>query len=224
MSTANSLSFLPENYLINKAKRRANLLCASLFFIVVAFIGMAYLLNSRSLRKIELQHAAVQRQYADAANRINQVKQLQQKQQVISQQAELASSLLEKVPRSNLLAEVTNSLPPGVSLVDLTMQSRERQAASSPPQAANSATNSSAVKKPADPPVKLYDVSIDLTGIAADDVQVAQFIRNLSGSKLFKEVNLVVVEQDKIGDDPVRKFQLNMMINPAADLQQDGAK
>ena len=50
---------------------------------------------------------------------IEEVKDLQQKQEIMARQAELASSLLEKVPRSNLLAEITNSLPNGVSLIDL---------------------------------------------------------------------------------------------------------
>ncbi len=49
---------------------------------------------------------------------------------------ELAATLLEKVPRSNLLAEFTNSLPPGVSLIDLALESRERAA---PPQRAQTA-------------------------------------------------------------------------------------
>jgi Tfp pilus assembly protein PilN len=221
MSTAQPLSFLPESYLVNKSRRRANLICAALFLIVVGGIGSAYVLTNRSLHNIEREHDQVQRQYADAANRIEQVKQLQQKEQVISRQAELASSLLEKVPRSNLLAEITNALPPGASLVDLSMTSTVRPAP--PPPAALPGASVTAPKE-IEPQPKLYDVSINLTGVAADDVQVAQFIRNLSGSKMLRDVNLVVVDQDKIGDDTVRKFQLNMMINPTADLQQEGAR
>jgi Tfp pilus assembly protein PilN len=221
MSTANPLSFLPDNYLVEKSRRRANLICASLFLVVVAAIGSAYALTNRSLRNIEREHDVVQRQYADAANRIEQVKQLQQKEQVISRQAELASSLLEKVPRSNLLAEITNALPPGASLVDLSMTSSARPAP--PPPAVVPGAPIGAPKQTVPQP-KLYDVSLNLTGVAADDVQVAQFIRNLSSSKMLRDVNLVVVDQDKIGDDQVRKFQLNMMINPTADLQQEGTR
>jgi Tfp pilus assembly protein PilN len=221
MSTVNPLSFLPDNYLVNKSRRRANLICAGLFLIVVVAIGAAYALTNRSLHNIEREHDAVQRQYADAANRIEQVKQLEQKQQIISRQAELAASLLEKVPRSNLLAEITNALPPGVSLVDLSLASRDRPAPPPPPRDPDATVGS---EKKNEPQPKLYDISLNLTGVAADDVQVAQFIRNLSSSKLLKDVNLVVVDQDKIGDDPIRKFQLNMMINPNADLQGEATR
>lgn len=220
MSTASPFSFLPDNYLANKRARRANLICAGLFVVVFLAIAVAYVLSTRALHRIEVQHATVQKQYADAAVRIEQVKDLQQKQEVISHQAELASSLLEKVPRSNLLAEITNSLPPGVSLVELTLESKERPAPPAPPPAPGSTSaNSSKTKKAAEPPPKLYDVTVTLTGVAPDDVQVAQFIRNLSLSPLLQDVNLVVVDQGKMGDDPVRRFQLKMMINPSADLQ-----
>jgi Tfp pilus assembly protein PilN len=221
MSTANAMSFLPENYLAEKAARRTNLICASLFFVVVIAILAAYALSNRSLRSIEKQHDVVQQQYAEAAQRIDQVKQLQTKQQLMSQQAALASSLLEKVPRSNLLAEITNSLPDGVSLVDMKLVSKERTInPPAPPAGAN--TNGVPPKPPA--PTKVTDVSIDVSGVAGDDGQVAQFIRNLTGSKLLKDVNLVVVDESKIGSDTVRRFQLNMMINPDANLLQEGNK
>ncbi|HWB53589.1 MAG TPA: PilN domain-containing protein [Tepidisphaeraceae bacterium] len=224
MSTANPLSFLPENYLADKAKRRANLICASLFFVVVVAIGSALALANRSLAKIERQHQAVQKQYNDAAKRIEQVKQLQDKQQIMSHQAELAASLLERVPRSNLLAEITNALPTGVSLVDLTMTSKVRHQAAEPEKTPMQLRKEQKQDKAKGPEPKLYDVTIKLTGVAGDDVEVAQFIRNLSSSKLLQDVNLVVVNESKMGGDPVRKFELDMMINPNADLQGEGLK
>ena len=53
---------------------------------------------------------------AQAARPIEQFQKLQEKQRTMAMQAELTSSLIEKVPRSFLLAELTNSLPTGVSL------------------------------------------------------------------------------------------------------------
>jgi Tfp pilus assembly protein PilN len=222
MSTANPMSFLPENYLANKAKRRTNFICASLFIIVIVAIGSALALATRSLHIIEQHHTVVQRQYTEAAKRIEQVKLLQEKQQIMSRQAELAASLLERVPRSNLLAEITNALPTGVSLVDLSMDSKVRPKPAEPVLTPNELRK--AQKEPKGPEPKLYDVTIKLTGVAGDDVEVAQFIRNLSSSKLLQDVNLVVVNEAKMGSDPVRKFQLRMMINPAADLQAEGLK
>lgn len=222
MSTANPMSFLPENYLAEKSKRRANLICAGLFLVVVFAIAAALGLANRSLRQIQLQHDAVQKDYTRAATRIDQVKVLQQQQEIMAHQADLASSLLEKVPRSNLLAEITNALPNGVSLIDLTLDSRERPKAPAP--AIGQPIKPGDAKKVKPPEPKLYDVTIKLTGVAGDDGEVAQFIRNLSASKMLSDVNLVVVDQNKMGDDVVRKFELRMIINPNADLQLGATK
>ena len=222
MSSSDKVSFLPDDYLANKQKHRANMICAALFVIVVTAIAAAIALSQRSLRQIESEHASIEKQYDEAAKRIDQVKQLQQTQQAISHEAELASSLLEKVPRSNLLAVIANSLPTGVSLIDLTLDSKARPVKQPEVNQIPSQQKKEAQKqKESIPQPKLYDVTVKLTGVAADDVQVAQFIRNLSSSRLLQDVNLVVVEQAKMSQDDVRKFELEMMINPSADLQAD---
>ena len=49
-------------------------------------------------------------------------------------------------------------------------------------------------------------------------MQVAQFINKLSRSKLLKDVNLDIIDQYAVDADTVRKFQLNMMLNPDASI------
>ena len=78
---------------------------------------------------------------AQAARPIEQFQKLQEKQRTMAMQAELTSSLIEKVPRSFLLAEMTNSLPTGVSLVDLVLDSRKKVVA--PPAAPKSCSRRS---------------------------------------------------------------------------------
>ena len=62
------------------------------------------------------------------AQRIRQADMMQEKQRTMARQAELAASLLEKVPRSFILAEITNAMPPGVSLIDFNLESKLRNA------------------------------------------------------------------------------------------------
>src|SRR5205085_8190197 len=104
-------------------------------------------------------------------------------------QAEQTASLLEKVTRSHVLAEVTNSLPTGVSLLDLSMDSKERTAP--PPPVAKTMyqqkVNEIAAEKravEAMTEIKHFDVTLKVTGVAMTDVQVAQFINKLSRSNL----------------------------------------
>jgi Tfp pilus assembly protein PilN len=224
MSSPNQLSFLPDDYMERKAQRRTNVICASLFTIVLAAIASAFYVSDKALAVVEKQHAEIEKQFADAAKKIEQKKQMQEKQRLVAHQAELTASLLEKVPRSNLLAELTNSLPTGVSLLDMTMDSH--LIAPPPPPPAKTVYEEkqnqiAAEKHAAEAAVqpKKFDVSIKLTGVATNDGQVAEFIKKLSKSTLLKDVNLVVVDEFLLEKEPVRKFQLEMSLNPTAEVK-----
>src|SRR5213080_5044386 len=134
MAAPNELSFLPDDYLERKARRRTNAICAVLFCVVISSIGGAFTVTERSMREIEKQYSDIERSYTDAAKRIEQVEQMQEKQRTMAHQAELTASLLEKVPRSLILAKITNALPAGCSLTDFVLLSTTKR---------NSAANTS---------------------------------------------------------------------------------
>jgi Tfp pilus assembly protein PilN len=239
MSAPNQLSFLPDDYLERKAQRRANVICATLFVIVVGAIGSAFKLAEDSLKDVERRHADVETQYADAAKRIEQVQQMQEKQRTMARQAELTAQLLERVPRSFVLAEVTNALPEGVSLIDLALDSKVRRPVSVPNPSANTsfeqrrqAAAAAAGQKAQQPEQQAvqYDVTIKVVGMAYTDVQVAKFIANLNRSDMLQDVNLVVTDQfnpdskqrDPNKDDPgadMRKFEITLSLRPDAEVK-----
>jgi Tfp pilus assembly protein PilN len=227
MTSPNELSFLPEDYLAKKARRRANILCGALSVVVMGTIGSAFALSERSMRGLDAELADVDARYAEAAGRIEAVKKMHAKQRQIVQQAELAAALVERVPRSNVLATFTNSLPPGVSLLDLAMESKARVPAAAAAGTAfdnRAAALMAAQKKPAAAEAPKQDVFLRLTGVADNDVQVGEFIARLTRSPLLKDVNLVV--SDSLGKEKstLRRFQLEMMVNPAADVTDLGEK
>jgi Tfp pilus assembly protein PilN len=231
LGAPNELSFLPDDYLERKQRRRTNAICAVLFCVVIAGIGGAFTVTERSMREIEKQYTDVEQQYTEAAKRIDQVQQMQQKQQTMAHQAELTASLLEKVPRSFILAEITNGIPQGVSLLDFAMASTvsTKTPAAAPKTAfearqaeINAAANGgSAVNSMATAQVKNYDVTMKITGVAPNDGQVAQFISKLDKSTMFDDVNLVFTDEFKDGNDnatKMRKFQIEMTLNPEAKI------
>ena len=236
MSGPNQLSFLPDDYLERKARRRANVLCALGAMLVLGCAGTVFWYTEKLTAAVEKRFAEVDAKYAEAAKRIEKVNQMRAQQQQVVRRAELAASLVEKVPRSNVLAEFTNSLPQGLSLLSLNMESREKTTSAAGPMTAFEAKRAALEGRTgAQAPVtaKVYDVSIRLEGVASTDVQVAQFIAKLNRSPLFKDVNLVVSEEFKPGqqgyqaaadarnrgpEETLRKFQIEMMLNPAAEV------
>jgi hypothetical protein len=244
MSNApNQLSFLPDDYLERKAQRRSNALCAGLFLIVMLGMGSAFALTDRSLRGIEGDYARVDKEFNEAAVRIQQVQQMQDKQRRMAYQADLTASLLEKVPRSYLVAEVTNSMPPGVSLLDFALDSKVKSVAQGEQQtqAAFQKKKAAAAAKPGEaskpePPKfqpKALETTLKVSGVADTDVQVAQFINRLSRSRVLHDVNLLISEEYKATDkdektakdaQALRRFVIEMSLDPTATVQPNEAK
>src|SRR5947199_1319143 len=179
MQAPNDLSFLPDDYLENKAQRRANVICAILFLVTMVTIGMAFTTGERSLREMEQRHTTKYQEVTTAAKRIEQFKELQEKQRTMAHQAELTASLLEKVPRSLILAKITNALPTSCSLTEFALESKKRSAgAAAAPgpkpafQTKGAPGQGNIVGQVAD--AKVYDVALKIAGLAPTDVQVAE--------------------------------------------------
>jgi len=229
MNSPSELSFLPDDYLENKAQRRANVICAVLFLVTMVSIGFAFTTSERSLHAVEQDHERIEKDFTEAARRIEQVQDMQEKQRTMAHQAELTASLLEKVPRSLILAKVTNALPSGVSLTDFVLVSTKRASASAAPRTAfeAKASQTSVVSQVAQ--AKTYDVALKITGLAPTDVQVGELLRKLKGVPLFRDVNLIISDWEQTGkkatanDQLYRRFQVEMMLDPTADAQVEAA-
>jgi hypothetical protein len=158
---------------------------------------------------------------------------MHEQQREVVHHAELAASLVERVPRSNMLAEITNALPVGVSLIDLSMVSTPR-AGSAPQPTSSFAQHKAEIDKQNDAlglgtKPSEFDIKLKFTGVARDDVQVAQLISRLSHNGMFRDVNLIVsdnfseqqpgVLKEKV--ENLRRWQMEMMINPQAEVREE---
>ena len=225
--------FLPDDYIELKTQRRTNLLWALVFLVVAGGIGWAYFIAQDKIRKAEAANYEANQDFAAAAEPIQQFKRLQAEQARLNEKAELVGSLIERVNRSNILAVLTNSLPPRVFLTDLdlsgkprvsaaaTMTKYERAKANAAKTSADKAAQkpgAAAAGEPAEP--VLFDVIIKVTGLAMSDRQVADYMTNLQRSPLFKEVNFVMAREFIYQDRPLREFELQLQLDPMADSRK----
>jgi hypothetical protein len=229
MSSPNQLSFLPDDYLEVKRQRRTNVICATLFLVIMSGIIGVFTKFEKDLRAAEKEHEDTVKEYAEAATKIQQHNQMKEKYQRLNSQAELTASLVEKVPRSRLLADLTNAKPAGVSFKEVSLDSKLRSSSSSNNSAAGKsqfelkraameAANGAAKPAAPVPQAKNYDVTVKVTGRADNDVQVAQFMARLNQSELVQDVNLVVSDEEVVNETRMRQFQIEMQINPNAEV------
>jgi len=225
MSTIN---LLPEDYLQRRWQSRANTLCAMLFAVVMAGVGMAALVSEQSLRNTRQIRDKVNSSYAEAAKMLTEMQKLEATKRQMTALAKSTASLLERVPRSYVLAMVAQALPEHCSLVKVELKPNLKKLVAKASRGPKG-SKFEAVKKKQQGPRSTERIQppmmLVVTGHAATDVQVASFIKNLHGNPLLSSVDYNF-SQDKAlkstrPDSPkirVREFKVTMELRPNVDV------
>lgn len=219
---ANS-SFLPEDYLENKLQRRINLISLTLFVVVMGAVVGTFLYSNRLGSDVQQLQHDVNAQFEEAARRLEQLAQLQQRKKRMIRKAHITASLLECVPRSLVLSELVNAMPPTLGLLELHLTSKKLNVAVARPRTRLEAEQAKRDRKRAEiaaPPVDATRVTIQLVGAAPTDVHISEFMTNLGQNKLFADLNFIYVESKTIDSQLLRKFSIEMTLNQDLDIQQ----
>ena len=214
MSELNDHSFLPDDYVVRRARARANRLCGSLLLVTILSVAGAFTYAQNTLKSLKEQHTAINDQYRQEAERLKRLDTLQKQQAELARRAKLAEALIEKVPRTEVLDSMKSNLPAGMSLVEVVINSRVKAIAKTPEQILAEKQNRGK-KTPAaiaEVKPKLYDVTLKIVGMAYTDMQVADYINSLSSSPYFDDVNLLVSRQILYQEQPVRRFEVEMVV------------
>ncbi len=212
MSTIN---LLPDDYLQRRRQHRGNMICAVLFGVVIISICGAAVVSEQSTRRTRQVCDRMSASYADAAKLIDEVHQLEKQKANMLDKAKRSASLMERMPRSYLLAMLTNALPDGASLKSVRMAIQVVGEA----ETGKVKTKAAAVKASAAPKAPQLAVTLSITGKAATDVQVARFIARLAAHPLTQVVDLSYSKESRDPQDKgTREFQLSVILKPDADV------
>jgi len=211
-----NINFVPEDYTQSSESRRTNLLYLVLLGVVMAALGGSFLTIKLRQRAFRTKGRLVNTKMVRAQEAIRQFEELQAKRKVMMKTALTTTELLEPVPRSVLLASLTNNLPAGVSLLRLSLVQKEPKQASRVAGAGNKYRAAQAKKAMAAQAKasqeQLLETHIDIGGMASSDLQVAAYIKRLSSSSLLDNVALVESKEYKIEDMTFRQFKLTAML------------
>jgi len=219
MSKSNT-SFLPEDYVEKKSQRRTNLISVSLFVVVMSGIIGAFVVTDRQRVEVSKLQQQVNADFEEAAKRLEQLNDLQSRKQAMVRKARITAMLIERLPRSLILADLINHMPTTLSLLELELVTKvvktrtRRLATSALEKAKQKQQRKNGAGVDALPPMKKTEASLRLVGVAPTDVQVAQFMTALSRSSMFTDVNLAFSEEVKMSEDQLmRKFRIDMKLN-----------
>jgi Tfp pilus assembly protein PilN len=212
MSTIN---LLPEDYLQRRRQHRGNMICTVLFGVVIVSICAAAVVREQSNRRTREVCDRMSAAYADAAKLIDEVRQLEKQKANMLDKAKRSAALMERMPRSYLLAMLTNALPEGASLKSVRMVIQVVGEG----EGDKSKTKAAAVKAPAAQKAPQLAMALSITGKATTDVQVARFIALLAAHPLTDVVDLSYSKESRdLQDKGTREFQLSVILKPDADV------
>lgn len=221
---AKNMSFLPEDYLEKRIAQRTNVICLALFAVVMGGVIAAFLVTDQQRSEIRTLQEQVNGQFAEAARRLEQLEDLQKHKKQMIYKAKVTSALVERVPRSLILAEIINHMPTTLSLLEMDMETKALRTAPQPKTAMEREKLSSKSKpdkagdEPAEVQIAPTELTVDMVGVAPTDVEVSDFMLALGNHPLFRDVNLQFSEEVKIDEQPMRKFRVELKVNQEADL------
>jgi len=210
-----NINFVPDDYVQSTESRRTNLMYLVLFAVVMAVLGGSFATIKIRQRALVAKEKFVSAKLANAQQAVKQFEELQTKRKAMMKTALTTAELLEPVPRSVLLASLTNNLPVGVSLLRLKLLQKELKRTHRPVPVSKyqkAQADNAAQAQPDVSREKLLETHIDIEGLAPSDLQVAAYIECLSSSSLLDNVALVESKEHKIEDTTFRRFRLKAML------------
>lgn len=228
-------SFLPEDYIEKKAENRNLAIAVFLFVVVTLGVVGAFFVTNRQWTTVKQRQQEINQEYATETKKIEQLKVLEAQKQEMLEKAEVTTALIEKVPRSILLAEMINRMPQNLTLTELNLKSKrivEVKAPAKGPAAKGNQTRSLASARPGgkagkevekvEPPkpqAPRFEFKLEILGLAGADEEVADYHRALSDCPLLDKVEILYSGDVKIEDVRMRKFRIEASLRANADAR-----
>jgi len=216
--------FLPDEYIEHRQDRRMHILAISLLLIVLSGVGIAFLAKQADWYRVRDIQSQISLRYEDAADQVRILTELESRQELIAKRAELAASLIDRLPRSVLLARFINHMPDGLGLLEFDLTAARLPSLSSeelPSKSNRPARAKTVAEVEADPRVEAprWRTDISMLGFAPTDVHVSALLAALKADRLLQEVSLQFSEETTLNDLPVRQFHIKASIGPDGDCR-----
>jgi Tfp pilus assembly protein PilN len=228
---------LPDDYLEQRAERRTNFISLSLFVVVMSAVFAAFLVTNREWSRVQDAQQNMNSQYEQAAERIRDLRELEKQQEQMLSKAEVAAALIERVPRSVLLAELINRMPVRLSLLEFELKAEEVKPAKKTEkdgkeskdggdksktkslkdaQRPKTKEEAAADARKVESPKHAY--SLSLVGVAPSDGDVSKYLTALNEFPLLEQVRLEVSEEKEVEGQWLRQFKITMRLKAGADV------
>lgn len=224
-----TINFVPNDYIQQRQSSRVNFLYLTLLAAILGSIGATFSVIKMRQRSVQSELNDLNVKMTQAKEQIVQLEQLKDRGKTMIKNMVMTADLLEPVPRSVILASLTNSLPSGVSLLEVFLDEKEIKSAAAKPdtktqyqsQKKAAPASKTAAAAPAPEVKTTTNVTIEIEGLAPSDIEVAGFIANLSGSLILNNVELVQSKEFDKDGIKFRQFRLRSLLKSNLTLTKE---
>jgi Tfp pilus assembly protein PilN len=194
-----------------------------LFAALMGAIGSTFSIIKVRQKLVVNELAVVNEEMFAARSQIKQLEEFKTKSKSIMKTAVMTAELLEPVPRSIIIACLTNNLPSGVSLLEFKLEQKDIKPARRPSasQYKAASASSAAAAKTAIAKPELSETLITISGIAPSNIEVAGYISRLGSSVLMNNVALVESKEHTVDDVKFQEFKLQMTLKTEVKLTKE---
>jgi len=229
-----TINFVPSDYIQQRQSSRTNLLYLVLLAVLLGGIGVTFSIIKIRQAAVRFELDRLSTRMAQAREQMTRLEQLKSRGKMMMKSMTMTAELLEPAPRSVILACLTNTLPSGVSLLEVQLQEKEVKMSSStgaadnavkpggkPTQYQSAAAKNKAAKQPSAEVQTVLQTTLEVSGIAYSDIEVASYIANLSASVLLDSVQLIQSKEQEVAGVTYRQFRLRMSLKPNLALTKE---
>ena len=219
-----NINFVPDDYVEQRESSRANIMCLVLFAVIMGGIGATFTMIKMRQKAVSNEMTILNQKMQAAQQQIVQLDQITQKRKSMMKTALMTAELIEPVPKSVILACLTNNMPGSVSLVQLDVKGEEITSTVAAPAGSSQYAKASADAAAKDQPVvhkTTIKTLIGLQGIAPSDIDVANYIATLTDSMLLVNIGLVESAEYEIEGVKFRKFKLTAELRDGVQLTKE---
>lgn len=127
-----TINFVPNDYIQQRQSSRANLMYLTLLAALLGGIGVTFSVIKMRQSVVGRELAAINAKMMEAKEQITQLEELKTKGKTMMKSMVMTAELLEPVPRSVVLACLTNNMPSGVSLLEMQLVEKENKVLAAP--------------------------------------------------------------------------------------------
>jgi hypothetical protein len=200
------VDFLPEDYVQAKRRTRANLLCFGLFVVVMLAIVWAFVVNQQQDARVAELADEVNERIAAESRKLHHMKELNRKKRAMLEKARVTEQLLQRVPRSLILAELTNAMPKQCSWLKWELKTTRQRKQTVRRRVTRLQARLMARQAAGQPQPK--EVKLTIEGLSPTDLEVSSFMGAVKKCPLFENVALVSTEEHKRGEEILRRFKI----------------